>query len=427
MKIQITGVCPLQIFIFLINIVLVIFGFLVSFLIRYGLSIPKSNFLPYKNSFVFMTLIYLLALALFRVYKDRFKSSWELFQSVSLGLFLGTLLSVTFVYVFRVKWGSFPTSIFAISYLVNLLLIFKVNQFVLKTKKKIKKHVMLLGDGKVDSIVGKKADVKRKRIDQIHELLKYADSIDEIVISERITDVKDLNLLLYLERKSKAQILFSPSVYVSLLPEKINGNSSVELLRTFVGRQYDLDEFLIVVLDISASLVLLVLALIPMLIISILIKLTSRGTIIYKQKRVGKDGKTFTLYKLRTMVKDAEKMSGFTPAMSDDPRVTKVGKLLRRSRLDELPQLLNVLQGKMSLVGPRPENSHRVDKHKALQGIRLAVKPGITGLAQVKSAYDLHPKHKVRYDYLYIQRRSIGLNLKIMLQTIPAVFSKKGW
>ena len=411
---------------FSVNIVLINFGFLIAFLIRYGLLVPGRSFLPYKNSFVFLTLIYISTMAFFRVYKSRFKTSWELFRRVFCGLVLGTLLSVAFVYVFRTKWGAFPTSVFAISFFVNLLLISKVNQFVLKIKKKIKKHVIILGDGKVDDIVGKKANVERKRIDQIHELLEYS-NVDEIVISEKITNAKDMNLLLYLERKLKADILFSPLVYMELLPERINGNSSVELLSTFVGRQSDLDEFFIAVLDISASLILLILALVPMLIISILIKLTSRGAVIYKQERVGKDGKTFTLYKFRTMVKDAEKISGFLPATEADPRVTKVGKLLRKLRLDELPQLFNILQGKMSLVGPRPENLHRVNKHKALQGIRLAVKPGLTGLAQVKSVYDLHPKHKVKYDYLYIQRRSLKLNIDIMLRTIPIIFTKKGW
>jgi len=95
--------------------------------------------------------------------------------------------------------------------------------------------------------------------------------------------------------------------------------------------------------------------------------------------------------------------------------------------MDELPQIVNVLCGKMSLVGPRPERPHFVKMHKVLQGLRLAVKPGLTGLAQVNNFYDLHPKHKIKYDYLYIQRRSLGLNLKILLQTIPVVFSKKGW
>jgi len=345
---------------------------------------------------------------------------------VSSGVFLGTLLSVAFIYVFRTQWGKFPTSVFAISFLVNLILIFKVNQFILKAKKKIKKQVIILGKGKVDDIVGKKANVERKRIDQIRELLEYT-NVDEIVVSEKITNAKDLNLLLYLERKLKAEILFSPSVYLELLPERINGNSSVKLLNTFVGRQSDRDEFFITILDISTSLILLVLAAVPMLIISILIKLTSRGTIIYKQERVGKDGKTFTLYKFRTMVKDAEKTVGPVLAKQDDPRVTKVGRVLRTTRLDELPQLFNVLCGQMSLVGPRPERAHFVKLHKALQGLRLAVKPGLTGLAQVNNFYDLHPKHKVKYDYLYIQRRSLKLNIGIMLQTIPVLFSKKGW
>ncbi|MBA7660304.1 hypothetical protein ES703_68306 [subsurface metagenome] len=416
----------MRIILFLTDIFLINAGFILSFLVRYGLPFPKYNFLPYKKSFVFLTLIYISALFFFRVYKSRFKSSWELLQRVSLGVFLGTLLSVAFVYVFRIRWGAFPTSVFAISFFINLLLIFKVNQFVLKAKKKIKKQVIILGEGKVDDIVGRKANVERKRIDQIHELLECP-NIDEIVVSEKITNAKDLNLLLYLQRKLRADILFSPLVYIELLPERINGNSSVELLSTFVGRQSDLDEFFITILDISTSLILLILATVPMLIISILIKLTSRGSVIYKQQRVGKDGKTFTLYKFRTMAKDAEKMVGPVLAKQDDPRVTKTGKVLRRTRMDELPQLFNVLLGQMSLVGPRPERPHFVKLHKPLQELRLAVKPGLTGLAQIRNFYDLKPKHKIRYDYLYIQQRSLLLNLYILAKTIPVLFSKKGW
>ena len=416
---------PLRIILFIANIVLINAGFLISFLIRYGLPFPKYNFLPYKKSFVFLTLIYMSALVVFGVYKSRFKSSWELFKRVFEGLFFGTLLSVAFVYVFRIKWGAFSTSVFAISFLINLFLIFKVNQFVLKAKKRIKKQVIILGEGKVDDIVGKKAYVERKRIDQIRELFKYT-NVDEIVVSEKITNAKDLNLLLYLEQKLKAEILFSPLVYMELLPERINGNSSIELLSTFVGRRSDRDEFFIAILDISASLVLLILTAVPMLVISILIKLTSKSTVIYKQERVGKDGKTFTLYKFRTMVKDAEKMVGPVLAKQDDPRVTKIGKVLRRTRMDELPQLFNILRGQMSLVGPRPERPHFVKLHKPLRELRLAVKPGLTGLAQIRSFYDLHPKHKIKYDLLYIQRRSLALNIYILLQTIPVVLSKKG-
>ena len=416
----------IQTILFFMDVILINVGFLVSFWLRYGLPFPENNFLPYKSSFVFLTLIYMSSCSLFGVYKNRFRSSWGLFERVFLGLFLGTLLSITFVYVFRIKWGAFPTSVFAISFLINLLLIFKVNQFVLKAKKKIKKQVVIFGEGEVDDIVSKRANVERKRIDQTHELLEYA-NVDEIVVSEKITNVKDLNLLLYLEQKLKAEILFSPSVYLELLSERINGNSSVDLLNTFVGRQSDIDEFLIRSLDILGSLAVLFFSVPVAVLVALSIKISSPGPVLYKQKRLGKDGKVFTLYKFRTMVRDAEKTVGPVLASKDDLRVTKAGKVLRTTRLDELPQLFNVLRGHMSLVGPRPERPHFVKLHKPLRELRLAVKPGLTGLAQIRSFYDLHPKHKIKYDILYIQRRSLLLNVYILLKTIPVVFSRKGW
>ena len=416
----------MKITLFLTNIILINVGFILAFLVRYGFPFPERNFAPYKNSFTFLTLIYMGSLAVFGIYKNRFKSSWVLFERVSSGVFLGTLLSVAFIYVFRTQWGKFPTSIFVISFVMNLLLIFKVNQLILKVKKKIKKQVIILGKGKVDDIVGKKANVERKRIDQIHELLKYPD-IDEIVVSEKITNAKDLNLLLYLEQKLRVDILFSPLVYLELLPERINGNSSVELLSTFVGRQSDFDEFLMRMLDMVASVCILLVLWPAMLLISLLIKLTSSGHVLYKQQRVGKDGKIFTLYKFRTMVQDAEKKVGPILASQNDTRVTKIGKILRIIRFDELPQLFNVLCGQMSLVGPRPERPYFVKKHKALHELRLAVKPGLTGLAQIRSFYDLKPQHKIKYDYLYIQKRSLMLNLYILTRTLPTIFSRKGW
>jgi exopolysaccharide biosynthesis polyprenyl glycosylphosphotransferase len=412
-------------FIFLDSILINI-GFFASFWLRYGITFPQFNFVPYKNSFAFLTLIYVGTLAALGGYKNRFESSWDLFKRVFCGLFLGTLLSIAFVYVFRVRWGAFPTSVFILSFFINLFLIFKVNQFILKAKKKIRKEVVILGEGEVDDIVGKKANVERKRIGKIRELLEYTD-VDEIVISEKITNAKDLNLLLYIERKLKADILFSPSVYVELLPERINGSSLDELLHTFVGRQSDFDEFAMRMLDLVAGIGLLLVLWPVMILISLLIKLTSSGPVLYQQQRVGKDGTTFTLFKFRTMVKDAEKMVGPILAKQDDPRITKTGKFLRTTRMDELPQLFNVLCGQMSLVGPRPERPHFVKLHKPLRELRLAIKPGLTGLAQIRSFYDLKPRHKMKYDYLYLQRRSFFLNLYILAKTIPAIFSKKGW
>jgi lipopolysaccharide/colanic/teichoic acid biosynthesis glycosyltransferase len=309
---------------------------------------------------------------------------------------------------------------------VNLLLIFKLNQYILRGKQRIRKKVVVIGNDDLDGIVGKKALIERIASDQIGRLTKLKD-IDEVVICERVQNEKDLSLLLYLVQKSKVDVVFSPSIYVELLSGRINGDNSFGFLSTFVGEKRDVEEFLMRGLDILGSIVILVISTPVLVLIALVAKMISRGPIFYKQQRVGKDGRLFTLYKFRTMVQDAEKEVGPVLASRDDPRVTKMGRLLRRTRLDELPQLLNVLRGDMSLVGPRPERPHFVKQHKALHELRLAVKPGLTGLAQIRSFYNLEPKHKIKYDYLYIQRRSLLLNLYILVLTIPAVFSRKGW
>ncbi|MHC4647077.1 MAG: sugar transferase [Planctomycetota bacterium] len=410
----------------LINLVLINLAFLLAFVIRYGLPFPARNFLPYQNSFLFLTLIHMAALFFLGTYEARFKSSWDLFKRVFSALLVGTLLSVAFVYVFRNRWGAFPTSIFALSFCINLLLVFKVNQFVLRTFKRIRKKVVIIGDGHIDDMMTKKADIERKGIEEIQDLIKCAD-IDEIIICDRIQNQEDMNLLLFLAQKSKADVVFSPANYLSLLPQRIDGENSCDFLSTFVGKKRDIDEFLIRGLDLIGSVLILLVFLPVMAIIAVLIKISSAGPVIYEQERVGKDGRIFTLHKFRTMVRQAEKNIGPVLANRDDPRVTKVGRILRTTRLDELPQLFNVLRGDMSLVGPRPERPHFVKLHRALRQLRLAVKPGLTGLAQIRSFYDLKPGHKIKYDYLYIQQRSLLLNLYILAKTIPVIFSRKGW
>jgi len=214
---------------------------------------------------------------------------------------------------------------------------------------------------------------------------------------------------------------YSPTPSEQHLYENVYGFQPV------AKRASALTEFFIRVFDVTGSLFLLLLTSPLFLFSAVLVKATSRGPVIYKQKRVGKAGSIFTLYKFRTMIDGAEKKTGPVWAEKDDGRVTPLGKLLRCTRLDELPQLFNVFRGDMSLVGPRPERPYFVSKHMALQGVRLSVKPGLTGLAQVRAFYDLKPEHKVRYDSLYIQNRSLLLNFYILLQTVPVIFLKRGW
>jgi lipopolysaccharide/colanic/teichoic acid biosynthesis glycosyltransferase len=166
--------------------------------------------------------------------------------------------------------------------------------------------------------------------------------------------------------------------------------------------------------------------------VAIAIAVDSKGGVFYKQLRVGRGGKEFTLIKFRSMFLDAESLSGAVWAGKNDPRITRVGRVVRSLRLDEVPQLINVLKGEMSLVGPRPERPVFVKKfidEIPFYARRLNVKPGITGWAQVKHKYDESledVRTKLRYDLFYIENMSLRLDLKILLATMWVVLRGKG-
>jgi len=186
------------------------------------------------------------------------------------------------------------------------------------------------------------------------------------------------------------------------------------------------------VMDIFVSLLLLVINSPILLISAIAIKIDSDGPILFKQERMGQNGKLFNVLKFRSMIKDAEKYSGPVWSQKDDPRVTRMGKIIRRFRIDEIPQMYNVLKGEMSLVGPRPERAFFVEKLS--QEIpyykrRLKVRPGVTGWAQIKHKYDEtieDVKIKLRYDLFYIENMSIRMDFKILLRTVFVVLFGKG-
>jgi exopolysaccharide biosynthesis polyprenyl glycosylphosphotransferase len=167
-------------------------------------------------------------------------------------------------------------------------------------------------------------------------------------------------------------------------------------------------------------------------IVALLVKLTSPGPVLYHQRRVGLHGRLFTVHKFRSMRQDAEAKTGAVWATSNDSRVTKVGRILRRTRLDELPQLWNVLKGEMSLVGPRPERPEFVSELAETipyYGLRHGVRPGLTGWAQVRYTYGASVEdalEKLQYDLFYIKHCTISFDLLILFSTIKTVVLTRG-
>lgn len=180
--------------------------------------------------------------------------------------------------------------------------------------------------------------------------------------------------------------------------------------------------------DIAASLAALFICFLPMALIALLIRLESPGPAVYAQERVGKDGKPFVMYKFRSMRADAEK-DGPQWAEKDDSRTTKLGRILRKSRLDELPQMWNILCGDMSFVGPRPERRFFYEQFENyIHGFhhRLAVRPGLTGWAQVNGGYELRPEEKIIYDMEYIRNRTVKMDMICLFKTVKLVFTHEG-
>jgi lipopolysaccharide/colanic/teichoic acid biosynthesis glycosyltransferase len=214
------------------------------------------------------------------------------------------------------------------------------------------------------------------------------------------------------------------------------------------------DDGAIRALNVAVAVVLLVLAFPAMVAIAIVIKLSSPGPILYRQTRIGVNrrtpgevpvrigrrracdlgGEPFVIYKFRTMRVDAERHTGAVWAREDDPRITLIGRVMRRTRLDELPQLFNVLTGDMNVVGPRPERPSifaRLSDQLPNYRLRQQVRPGITGLAQINQHYDRDlddVRMKLEYDLQYIRERSFLGDLKIMVKTMPVIlFRRGGW
>ncbi len=260
--------------------------------------------------------------------------------------------------------------------------------------------------------------------------LVQTNEIEEIIVTSRQANREELLNIISTCQDTGCKIRLLPELYEVIIGHvEIGQVAGVPLISV---NSTEINEWIIFIkrlLDLTVSSICLIFLLPCFPFIALAIKYSSSGPVFYRQKRIGKNGRLFILYKFRTMYEDAEMESGPVLSWENDPRVTPVGRFLRRWHLDETPQFFNVLKGEMSLVGPRPERPHFAQQHKeeipAYQ-LRETVRPGMTGLAQIHGFYYSPVEHKLRYDLAYIHNMSLLLDLKILFLTLRVTFSGHG-
>lgn len=256
-------------------------------------------------------------------------------------------------------------------------------------------------------------------------------NIEEIIFaSEESWKDRVVNSISQLQEQTPVQIAILPSVYEIIIGKLRHVNiHDTPLIEVKRKPNEPFERSIKRLFDAALSAACLLVLSPVFLAVAVLIEITSPGSVFYLQERVGYGQRRFRLVKFRTMIPNAERLSGEKLATVDDPRVTPIGRLLRRSRIDELPQLINVLKGDMSFVGPRPERPGFVKAfEKDVPGYheRHKVKPGLTGLAQVRGYYHTTPENKLKYDLAYIYNYSFSLDLLILLETIKTVLIRRG-
>jgi len=412
-------------------------GIILAFLIRFRGTLPARNFVPYLKIWYILLIFYLGCFYLSGLYRQRRQRLWSIFLSVAKSMNLATLFAVGFAYVFRHRFGAFPTTVFFLSWLINIFLI-TIYRFLLFRKEMAPKRLLIIaGEEESGPIVTNLQQdrneynviaILRELNEELPSIIKEKE-IEEVIIArgENISD----RLVKVIEscRGTGVKFRLVPDLYEIFFARvniaDLNGSVFVELeTEPISGFYWDIKRAMDIVLSLLGLIILSPL----FILIPVLIKLDSPGSVFFKQDRVGKDGRIFTIYKFRSMFEDAEKDTGPVFAGEEDSRITRIGRFLRNSHLDEIPQLFNILKGEMSFIGPRPERPYFIEKFKKeVPGYmqRLSVRPGLTGLAQVYASYYVSPHNKLRYDLLYIRNYSPLLDLQILYRTIQILWRRR--
>lgn len=419
-----------------VDILLFHLSILLSFYFQFKENIPDYNFVAYTNAIVYIMAVFVFLNILFGVYVLYNKS---LIDFLYITIIIQVIMTVAIMAVtFAGRWFTFPRSVLLYNLIVSIVILFVWRAIVYKLYIKFNgtKKVMLVGTKeKVRSAFQNFDEAKNERhkveivvVGHYYENIKaHIDEIDIVYLASQIDEeerIKIYDLVIRNEKKIFLNTSFENIVMVNPNIMNIEDESIIEISDFRIPAE---DNLIKRVVDIVFSVTLILITSPIMLITAILVKLTSKGPAFYSQVRITQDGKEFNILKFRSMATTAEKDSGPVLASSSDTRVTTVGKYLRALRIDELPQLFNVLKGEMSVVGPRPERPFFVDQFQEQNPayyLRHNVRAGITGYAQVYGKYASDFNSKLNFDLIYIKKYSFFLDAKIMLQTIKILFDK---
>lgn len=424
-----------RIIVAIIDAGLISVGIYAAFCVRFWGAIPPTNYEAYIKLLPWVVVLSITIFAGLGLYNRQLTGFPPVVRALGTGVVLIALATAAASYWFREF--AFPRTILLIAGCFQLVILIAWRWLVWRINRTLhgQKQLLVLGNNAdteifLSKLIGMPRHAFRIACilppEKVGNIRRYLTDVHGLIVMPSISPETRLKAVACASELHK-EVYLVPSLYEVMLGSAWVGQfDDLPVLRLEGFGLSWMQATTKRVIDIALSLFGLSLSLPILVAAAALIRVTSAGPVFYIQRRVGQNGRIFRLIKLRTMIADAEQKTGPILAKANDPRVTGVGRFLRATRLDELPQLWNVLAGDMSIVGPRPERPEFVKgfiEVNAGYRYRHFVKPGLTGLAQVNGLYDTPPEDKLRYDLYYIRNYSIFLDLQIILQTIPVMLN----
>jgi exopolysaccharide biosynthesis polyprenyl glycosylphosphotransferase len=443
-----------------IDAALVNAGFVLAFLARFEGRLPAFNFDAYLILAPLLTLLYIGGAWTYGLYDpERADTAWAVARGVVAAVTVGTLLTAAIAFFGSTRTASFARSTILLAWTIDLVLLMGWRLAFLRLARVSwpEQRVLIVGTGTASVELAHKVSQRERwgwsvigLIDAssdsgytppasaggfpvlggAHDVARIAGEqhANRVIIASPVA-LRELVESFVLANGAHVRVDVVPDLYeifIGTVDAIVGDVPLMEISHTTVPRYYATAKR---VIDVLVALITLV-ATGPLLLVAIIAIAVREGLpVLFSQERVGRHMKPFRIHKLRTMVRDAEEESGPVMAEEDDPRITALGGFLRRFRIDEIPQLVNIITGEMSFVGPRPERPYFVERYIAeTPGYRerFNVKPGVTGLAQVSGGYATTPERKLKYDLIYMYHQTLAMDAQIVAETLRVVLTGRG-